>query len=277
MGYFNDSDAVSDTAAFDAHSFLTDPPLENGRKFSTSQYPALEAPVRFCSSRNVLGIALALIVLATPLLAEASNVAVFKLFDHPNGNQNPPSYGLRLDGMLTTGEVYTFSFEYADGTGMADVSLTYDDGPKTIHISGRAYGGRDTGSGWDAAESGWIDIDFTYTQNVIDADNVAGDPGDDIYVLVADAANNGTISLDGWGGNVVLSYSDKVRDDFSFQFDNDADSKGNASIANDPTLWSGAGWLMGNGHPSTDWLFIGELHMGVPTEDTSWGQIKSQF
>ena len=233
--------------------------------------------MRLCSSRNVLGVALALVVLATPLLAEAGNVAVFKLFDHPNGNQNPPSYGLRLDGMLTTGEVYTFSFEHVDGTGMANVELTYDDGPKTINISGRAYGGRDTGTGWDPAASGWIDIDFTYTQNVIDADNVAGDPGDDIYVLVADAANNGTISLDGWGGNVVLSYSDKVRDDFSFQFDNDADSKGNASIANDPTLWSGSGWLMGNGHPSTDWLFIGELHMGVATEESSWGEIKSQF
>jgi len=222
-------------------------------------------------------LSLTLLALILPSLAAAGNVAVFRLHDHPNGNQNPPSYGLRLDGMLTTNEVYTFSFDYAGVTGMAGMTLTYDDGPKTIHIVGRAYGGRDTGTGWDPAESGWIDIDFMYRQNVIDADNVAGDPGDDIYVLVADPANNGTIILDGWGGNVVLNYSDKTRDFFSFQFDNDSDSKNNATIANDPTWWSGAGWLTGNGQPSTDWLFIGQLEMGVPTESSTFGQIKFQF
>lgn len=221
-----------------------------------------------------------LVILCSLLMAFAApasaDVWTFHLMDHPNGNQAPPTYGLRLDDLIQNDE-YTFSFDYSDGSGMADMTLEYDNATGEIHIYGRAYGGRDTGAGWDPAESGWIDVDFTYRENVIRADNINGDPGDDIYVLVADPNNNGTITLDGWGGNVTINYSDKAASGYSFIFDSDEDSKGNATIANDPTLWSAAGWLMGHGSPSRDWLFLGELEMTVGTTDESFGSVKAQF
>lgn len=212
--------------------------------------------------------------LATPA---AADVYSFLLHDHPNGDAVPPTYGLRLDELIQAGEDYTFSFDYIGVGGAAEMHLEYFDGANEIHIFGRVYGGRDIGGSWDPAESGWVDVDFTYRENIIRADDIYGNPGDDIYVLVQDANNNGTIALDGWGGDAVYAYTDKASGGYSFIFDSDEDSKGNATIANDPTVWSAAGWLMGPGMPNQDWLFIGDLDMTVPTQDHSVGQLKSRF
>lgn len=222
-------------------------------------------------TRLFLVLMLALIV--TPAHAD---VFTFTLHDHPNGAEVPPTYGLRLDDLLGPGD-YTFSFDYFDGFEHASMTLEARDTLGEIHISGRAYGGKDIGGDWDPVEQGWIDIDFTYRQNVIRADDISGTPGDDFYVLVADPNNNGTITLDGWGGDVTINYSDKAADGYSFIFDSDEDSKGNSAIANDPTIWSAAGWLMGHGSPYRDWLFIGELNMTVPNAPSSVGKLKSRF
>jgi hypothetical protein len=202
---------------------------------------------------------------------------VYDCHDHPNGNQQPPTYGLRIDNLVSPDGAYTFSFDYADGSGSASVTLTYDDGTGEIHIFGRAYGGRDTGTGWDAASRGWIDIDFTYRENVNERDNCGGGAGNDLYVTAIHADNNGTVTLDGWGGGGTHNFSDKANGTgCSFIFDNDTDSKGNAGIANDPSVYSASGWLLPPTNGSRDWLFIAEM-MTVPTEATNWGKVKALY
>jgi hypothetical protein len=216
----------------------------------------------------------ALVGLVTVAPAGAS-VVMFTLHDHPNGDLNPPSYGLRLDDLIPSGE-YTFSFDYSDGSGNASVVLAYDDVAGTVHISGRAFGGKDTGTSWDPANRGWINIDFTFTTNVSLSDDCSGGVGDDIYVKPS-ASNTGTVSLDGWGGNAVFNFSDKANTTgCSFVFDNDTDSKGNASLAGNPSIWSGSGWLMPDVSGSRDWLFIGEMQ-ALSTHVSTWGQVKAMY
>ncbi len=73
-----------------------------------------------------------------PVSAEAG-VVVYNLHNHPDGNEAPPLYGLRLDGLLTgnSDEEYTFDFDHADSA----MKLTYDG--STIVIDGVAFGGED--------------------------------------------------------------------------------------------------------------------------------------
>ncbi|MEN0021254.1 MAG: hypothetical protein AAF747_10260 [Planctomycetota bacterium] len=126
---------------------------------------------------------------AAAFVASSTNAQVisrFELSDHPDGNQNPPPYGLRLDGLFGGG-VTTFSFDpfnviltVTDSTGIG--------GGITIDINGRVFGGEVDGNG------GWSDpqtyrIDFSYTTNVVAQDGgwkVAG---------VDNTGNTGTLSL----------------------------------------------------------------------------------
>ncbi len=203
-------------------------------------------------------------------------IDIYTCSDHPNGVVAPPTYGLRLDDLLSSGQ-YTFSFNYSDMSGSAAVTLTYDDMTGEIHIFGRAYGGKDTGAGWDATEQGWIDIDFTYRDNVVDGQNTCGGGGgDDIFVTAQSANNNGTVSLDGWGGDAVFNFSDKADGSgCSFLFDNDSDPKGNAALEADPTIFSASGWLMPPSG-SRDWIFIAEM-ITVPVRESSLGSLKAKF
>ncbi len=188
-------------------------------------------------------------------LAESA-VQTFVCHDHPDGDMVPPTYGLRIDDLLGEGE-YTFSFDYADGDETAYVALTYDRTANTIHIAGRAYGGKVENGAWSPSSQGWLDIDFTYTNAIAVYDNCARDAGDDLYVTGASALNTGTFTLDGWGGNQSFSFIDRANEHgCSFSFDNDWDSKGVAEIANDPAIWSASGWLQPSTSGSRDWLFI---------------------
>jgi hypothetical protein len=186
---------------------------------------------------------------------EVDGVQSFLCHDHPQGMLAPPTYGLRLDDLIGEGD-YTFSFDYTDGVETARVLLTYDATLGQIHIGGRAYGGLLEGDAWSPTESGWIDIDFAYTTSVAVYDNCARESGDDLYVTAADALNTGTVTLDGWGGNASFSFIDRSDEDgCTFVFDNDWDSKGDDEIANDPAIWSAAGWLQPTTNGSRDWLF----------------------
>jgi len=222
-----------------------------------------------------------LVVLAAAItglsaLPAAAVLHVFTCHDHPNGSVQPPTYGLRIDDLVGPGD-FTFSFDYADGSGTAMVTMTWDDVTNEIHIFGIAYGGEDTGGGWNAANSGWIDIDFTYRDDVNVRDNCSGDPGDDLYVTSESANNNGTVTLLGWGGDAVFPYSGKANTTgCAFIADNDTDSKGNTTIAGDPTLYSVSGWLQPPTSGSRDWLFIAEMGT-VPVEDTTWGALKKLY
>lgn len=208
--------------------------------------------------------------------ADAATVT-YRLHSHPDGNQNPPPYGLRLNGLFGGG-VYTFDFDYTSISEDADVKLEYDDVAGEIRIFGRAYGGKDAGTDYDPGLSGWVDIDFTYRANVVNGDTEAGGVGPGLYVDPQDPTNNGTVTLDGWGGDIVISISDKQGSNpYSFGFDNDIDSKGNATIMNDPNTFSGNGWVMGADITDGDWLFTGELETPSATEETSWSDVKSLF
>jgi hypothetical protein len=226
---------------------------------------------------NQLQKVLLLVLLAVSVaLPAAAMVHVYTVHDHPNGDRVPPAYGLRLDDLVGDGD-FTFSFDYIDGSGSASVLMEYDDVSGEIHIYGRAYGGKDIGTGWDPALSGWIDIDFTYVDDVNVRDNCAGDPGNDLYVTSESANNNGTFTLDGWGGDQVFVFSGKANTTgCSFILDNDTDSKGNSSIAGDPSQWSGSGWFMPTTSGSRDWLFVA-VEATVPVEEATWGQVKNLF
>ena len=47
-------------------------------------------------------------------------------------------------------------------------------------------------------------------------------------------------------------------------FDNDWNSKGNDDTANDPNVWSAAGWLQPGAPGSRDWLFTAN-RLATPT------------
>jgi hypothetical protein len=220
--------------------------------------------------------ALAATVLGLTVLPAGAVLNVYECHDHPNGVINPPTYGLRIDDLLGEGQ-YTFSFDYADGSGSAMVTMTWNDVTNEIHISGLAYGGKDIGGAWDATEQGWIDIDFYYRDDVTVRDNCAGDAGDDLYVTSESANNNGTITLIGWGGDAVFNFSGKAdATGCAFIVDNDTDPKGNATIAGDPTLYSVSGWLMPPTSGSRDWIFVARMGT-VPVENRTWGALKSLY
>lgn len=183
------------------------------------------------------------------------DIQTFVCHDHPEGAIAPPTYGLRIDDLLGEGQ-YTFSFDYSDGVEDALVTLTYDEASATIRIAGRAFGGLVDGDGWSASTCGWIDIDFTYTRSVAVYDNCARATGDDLFVTGASSLNTGTFTLDGWGGNASFSFIDRANEGgCSFVFDNDWDSKGVDEIANDPNIWSAAGWLQPVTTGDRDWVF----------------------
>ena len=110
----------------------------------------------------------------------------FDLDNHPDGNQNPPPYGLRLDGLFTgnSSDVWTFSF--------VDVGLVVDDaGSGSATISGTVNGGRDTGSDYATGTQASWGLSFTFTGITIGADgaftiNTGGG---------VDAANTGALTL----------------------------------------------------------------------------------
>lgn len=231
------------------------------------------------NANSLIVLALAALSFAAP--AEAST-RVFRLHNHPSNALLPPMYGFRWDNLFGTGGEYTFSFDHNDGSELADVRLTYDTSANTIRIAGRAYGGKDIGSAWHATQRGWINIDFTYRASVhsgVDNKNLVA--GNDYYVTAMNPTNNGGFSLDGWGGNLVVNMIDKfgTDDGYSFAWDNDYDSKGNQSVANNPLIWSGDGWVttpdMQMISGSRDWIFIGDELIPLPVRETTWGAIKS--
>jgi hypothetical protein len=226
--------------------------------------------------QRVLSLSLAATLFFLAALPAAATVHLFICHDHPNGSEVSPAYGLRLDDLLSDG-VYTFSFDYIDINGSASVLLEYDDVAGTIRIYGRVFGGKDVGSSWSSTEKGWANIDFTYSDHLVVQDNCAGGAGNDVYVTDESNNNGGTITLDGWGGDQSFQFFGKKKEgDCAFYFDNDYDSKGNGSISGDPSIWHGTGWLKPPTTGYRDWLFIAEM-MTVPTEDATWGEVKSIF
>ena len=91
----------------------------------------------------------------------------FSLSDHPDGNANPPAYGMRFDGLFdgemgAAGGVTTFSFNTFGNTVLEVVD---NGGSLTINITGTLYGGEDTGSSYGFGEGSYA-LDMSYTVGV---------------------------------------------------------------------------------------------------------------
>ena len=200
-------------------------------------------------------------LLAAPSIASA---VTFRLHNHPDGNQNPPPYGLRLDGLFgDVDDEYTFDFDYSASGFESEVFLEYNG--STIRIYGSAFGGEDIGNtGAYGLNQGIYNIDFTYTANII------GDVVSGLTVTAYNyAANTGTVTYDeSFSAGVFTDIADSVfylqdQDDgnFSFKFNNTDDHR--LPGADDDTF-VGWGWVNHStvggtssyGHVySSDWLF----------------------
>lgn len=217
----------------------------------------------------VLTLFLATVGLGLSQPAGAADITI-DLLNHPDANQDPPPYGLRLDelflqaptaGSVTNpvGGVTTFSFDPADGASMVLTTTTV--GPNIqINISGVAFGGVDTGVTYGFG-AGFYSIDFTYTMNVTE---VAG-PDGGFNVSPNSAMNNGTITAQAGIPGVTAGTSWTLFDQSNNSFDvlRDGHRLGAfpALLAQDPFV--GRGWVTYNadGTNSTgtqDWLFTPE-------------------
>ncbi len=240
--------------------------------FKTTLENARAAAVALVASAAVFAV--------TNLAPSPSSATVFQysLSDHPDGGLANPTYGLRLDGLFGgDSNDFTFSFN-TPGTSM---TLLYDDQASTVRIAGRAYGGIDTGSSWDSNNVGFVDIDFTYRQNIVTtgsgtigtatADVGVRTTGHDQNVVTG---NSGTITLatgvqstwTGASGGDEFTMVDQQSGGYSFKFNNFDDHRlgAHAGFAG-PDTFVGWGWVnhweSGEAPRShvyaSDWLFTG--------------------
>lgn len=203
-------------------------------------------------------------VLGSLLLCSAANAGmtttVFALADHPDGNVNPPPYGLRFDDLFTEvggqGGVTSFSMNY-----FGDTTLTVTDdgvGNLTIDIVGTLYGGVDTGVDYGYGEGAFA-LDYTY------AVSVAAD-GSGWVVNSQDPMNSGTLTVlpgntDLVSGTVFNFFGQVTEGGPIFIFKNDGWRLGGHPEFDPQTTYVGRGWhstdnLGGTEH---DFLFVGEL------------------
>jgi len=171
------------------------------------------------------------------------DIGVFQLNDHPGGGENPPPYGLRLDGILGAG-IATLSLDFYN-----DTILTVHDngGALSINISGTLYGGLvDNLGGYISANT--YDVDFTYTVGVNGVSN-----GWDVNGF--DVGNIGTVT--NTDTNDVTTIYGKPNDlglNFAFLADGHR-------LDGDNSSWVGRGWVTDQADGSDpyagfrDWLF----------------------
>ncbi len=172
---------------------------------------------------------------ALPGPAQAGMIAEhrYTLLSHPDGNQLPPPYGLRLDGIewfatneSSGGDSDTWTFDFTD----MQATFTVNDGSNddTFRIHGTAVGGRDTGGGssYDGGVSVTVEIDFTYTD--FDGQNDYYDPEIHVNDGIGTWSTKGTGSikfLDGIHGIAkdteigLLAYADGSGNLFNFDSD----------------------------------------------------------
>ena len=184
--------------------------------------------------------------MATPVVTK------FQLSDHPDGNQNPPPYGLRFDGLFGNSNVTTFSIDQGTSTTL---TVTNDGGTITINIHGVLYGGEAVGSGYTANE-GLYEVDFTYSASTIETANGWKVTGESL-------SNAGTITgLTGDQAGNSWNFTDKFGNGpgYSFAFLKDDHRLGSHPQAGQG-YHVGRGWLMGSSPLSgnQDWLFIGKV------------------
>lgn len=182
---------------------------------------------------------------ATTMAASAGGLLIgeYKLGDHPDGAQNPPPYGLRLDNVMGPG-VSTFSIGHHDDT----ILSVYDDGGViSINIKGTLFGGLTNNSGGYISADDYS-IDFTYNLNV-------SDEGNGWEVNTFDTANAGTmVNLTTLDSTTLYGKDNAAGLVFSFLADGHR-------LSGDNSSWVGRGWVTNKsdgsaaGSGSQDWLF----------------------
>lgn len=250
-------------------------------------------PLHFCgmvvdgekvmSFRNwITVLTVALIGASSPQSVKADLIladGLYRLHDHPDGGQRPPTYGLRLDGLDgTSNHRFTFEFDYVDSvTGMGSQMLMDLNRTTTgeIHIYGSVFGGLNDPSNTNqylpgSNYVGWWDVDFTYSAGVIGLEGLDPPNVDDDDIAVFGTGGSGSPN----SGSIVrrsdstefslVDYSGphKIGDDFyTFRLGDEDDDQGHR-LDNHP-LWpymvSGWGWV-NHTNPDThlaasDWLF----------------------
>ncbi len=209
--------------------------------------------------RSLLHFIAVLVLLTFAGTAQAVSFGTYALDNHPDGDQNPPPYGLRLDGLMGGSSSYTFD---VTNQGAGGLTLTYT--AAGMHISGSVWGGLDTGSSWLSPEL-WT-VDFTYSTIGV------ATPDDDAWAHNTDTSFNSTIfgfgTLTRVGTGATWDLRDQSNGDYSFRFGDEDNDLGHRGF---PGL-SGWGWLdyrSGTGawtHTgSDDWLFTANR---VP--ETNW-------
>lgn len=192
-----------------------------------------------------IGIALSAATLSAS--AGGLTIAEYQLSDHPAGGENPPPYGLRLDGILGAG-IHTLSIDHHNDTVL---TVTDNGGNLEINISGTLFGGEVDGLGGYVSAASYA-VDFNYVMNVADVGN-----GWDVNGF--DASNGGTVTnLD---TNVVTElYGMNNPAGLVFAFLADGHR-----LDGDNTTWVGRGWITDQSDGTDpaagikDWLFKGEL------------------
>ncbi len=178
-------------------------------------------------------------------LAQAVSYGTYAMDNHPDGNQTPPAYGLRLDGLMGGSTVYTFDVTNQGlGNGL---TLTYT--ASGIHISGTIWGGVDNGSSWTNPEAWTVDFTFSSVTTAI------GD--DDLWTHNTDTSFNSVVfglgTLTRVGTGQVWDLRDQSNGGYSFRLgdeDNDLGHRGFDGI-------SGWGWLDFRLHGTTTWNHVG--------------------
>ncbi len=205
---------------------------------------------------------------------EAALIAKYHLMDHPNGNQNPPPYGLRLDELgfvphdnpLPSGE-YLFSAETNDSHMTLDV--IEEGGSLSFHIYGTMYGGLQAGDVLDPFYQGVAVVDFTYRQHVTEG------PGSVLYTVTdeahdVDTGNTGTLVWTYGKGDMQTIYlqdkqkpgSFSARLAYGHRLGQDTDTLAFWGWVNHSTVETSSEWT----HMSaSDWLMTAEsVHMPEP-------------
>jgi hypothetical protein len=192
-------------------------------------------------------------------VATGANAASYRLSDHPAANENPPPYGLRLDGLFAgetgaNGGITTFSF---NTYGNTILNVFLNGSTLNITINGTVFGGEDTGSGTGFG-AGDYQLSMTYTVGVTAVT-------DGWKVDASSGSNFGTLTaLTGALAGDVFNLSDDRQNStgqtFAFLQDDHRLGAFPSIAALDPFV--GRGWLniVGNSASGTrDLLFLGEL------------------
>jgi len=174
-------------------------------------------------SRAALLSTLAGLGLASAAMADPVVLFQTRVGDHPDGAARPPTYGLRLDGLFRdlggTGGTTTFSFDNNGANVLLKVLDLDDDGAADqITLSGKVFGGEDSGSSYGFGE-GLYRLDFSFAVGVETKTNG--------WTAESDASNSGLLTaLGDYGGLVndgtafnLVQRTDSMAKDFKFLTD----------------------------------------------------------